>query len=158
MCADQPDNMESADPHDVESIDAIIRALYECISGPAGQPRDWARQRTLHLPGALLVPVTRVGDAETAEVMSVDEYERSRTPFFDANGFYETEIARRAEQYGSIVQVFSTYESRSSPDSLPFMRGVNAIQLIRERERWWIVSVAWQHETLGNAIPERYLP
>src|ERR1043165_802152 len=31
-----------ANAADVSSVDAIIAALYDTISGPAGKPRDWA--------------------------------------------------------------------------------------------------------------------
>ncbi|HUQ82696.1 MAG TPA: hypothetical protein VM076_16215, partial [Gemmatimonadaceae bacterium] len=36
-----------ANPADVKSIDAILTALYDVISGPAGQPRNWDRFRSL---------------------------------------------------------------------------------------------------------------
>ena len=42
---------------DTVSIDAIIKALYESISGPAGAPRQWDRDRALYAPGALLIPM-----------------------------------------------------------------------------------------------------
>ena len=48
-----------ADPADVESIDAIITAAYDVISGPAGKKRDWDRERSLFIPGARLIPTTR---------------------------------------------------------------------------------------------------
>src|SRR5688572_25207292 len=41
-----------ADPADVASVDAILRALYDVISGPAGQRRNWDRMRFLFVPGA----------------------------------------------------------------------------------------------------------
>ncbi len=40
----------TAKPSDVESVDAILKALYDVISGPAGQKRDWDRFRSLFLP------------------------------------------------------------------------------------------------------------
>ena len=46
----------AAKPADVASPDAILAAVYEVISGPAGQARDWDRFRSLYLPGARLVP------------------------------------------------------------------------------------------------------
>jgi len=45
-----------ADPADVESIDAIVTAAYDGISGPAGKKRDWDRERSLYFPGARLIP------------------------------------------------------------------------------------------------------
>lgn len=46
----------SANSADVESIDAIITAVYGGISGPAGQQLDWEWERSLFIPGARLIP------------------------------------------------------------------------------------------------------
>jgi hypothetical protein len=48
---------------DVKSMDAIIAALYEVISGPAGQQRDWDRMRNLFVPGARSFPRSTVPTA-----------------------------------------------------------------------------------------------
>lgn len=78
-------------------------------------------------------------------------------PFFDQDAFYETELAHRSEQFGHIMHVFSTYESRRSPEAAPFSRGINSIQLYHDGTRWWIVSVLWDGERKDNPIPEKYL-
>ena len=54
-----------ARPQDVSSADAIVAAVYDVISGPAGQKRDWNRFASLFYPGARLVPsiVSRVHSA-----------------------------------------------------------------------------------------------
>ena len=74
-------------------------------------------------------------------------------------GFYETEIARRTEQFGRIAHVWSTYESRhDADDPAPFMRGINSFQLFNDGKRWWILSVYWQHESADAIrIPVKYL-
>ena len=51
----------SAKSDDVGSIDAIITAAYDGISGPAGQKRDWDRERSLYFPGARLIPTAKAG-------------------------------------------------------------------------------------------------
>ena len=147
---------------DVSSIDAIIDAAYDVISGPAGKPRDWKRERALVLPGARVVPTaSKAGDNEsklTPQLLDVEGYIARVEPFFREHGFYETEIARRTEQFGQIAQVWSTYESRHSPDDPePFMRGINSFQLFHDGARWWIVNIFWQHESAAHPIPERYL-
>ncbi len=122
---------------DVESIDAIITAAYDVISGPAGQKRDWDRERSLFIPGARLIPTTKAAGeinpnrAITPNVLDVDGFiERSRD-YLEQNGFFEREIARRTEQFGQIAHVWSTYESRHKEDDPePFMRGINSIQLL----------------------------
>jgi len=79
-------------------------------------------------------------------------------PLIEGKGFYETEIARRVEQFGQIAHVWSTYESRHDlGDPEPFMRGINSIQLFNDGKRWWIVSIYWQHESAGYPLPEKYL-
>ena len=151
-----------ANPADVESIDEIIRATYDVISGPAGTKRDWDRERSLFYPGARLVPTATVpgrNDADLAPlVLSVESYIARVEPLFAKDGFYEKEVARRVEQFGRIAHVWSTYESRHDPkDPEPFMRGINSIQLFNDGARWWILSLYWQHESAQNRLPEKYL-
>jgi len=152
----------SADPSDVESIEAIVAAAYDVISGPAGQKRDWKRERSLFISGARLIP-TAVdagrNDVDLApQVLDVDAYIARVESYFATTGFYEKEVARRVEQFGQIAHVWSTYESRHDPnDAKPFMRGINSIQLFNDGSRWWILSIYWQHESPQHAIPEEYL-
>jgi hypothetical protein len=149
-------------PAEFSTIDAIITAAYNVISGPAGKKRDWDRERSLFLPGARLIPTATVpgrNDVElTPLILDVDGYIERVEPIFAENGFYETEIARRTEQFGQIAHVWSTYESRHHPDDPePFMRGINSIQLFHDGSRWWIVNIYWQHESSENPLPEKYL-
>jgi hypothetical protein len=157
-------SVQTANPADVASIDAIITAAYDVISGPAGKKRDWDRQRSLFVPGARLIPTTKTaGETNkdgtlTPQVMDVDGFiERSRD-YLETNGFFEKEIARRIEQFGHIAHVWSTYESRHNEDDPePFMRGINSIQLLYDDRRWWIVTIYWQHESPEDPVPEKYL-
>lgn len=149
-------------PADVESIDAIIAATYDVISGPAGAKRDWDRERSLFFPGARLIPTATVpgrNDVDLAPfVLGVEAYIARVEPLFAKQGFYEKEVARRMEQFGQIAHVWSTYESRRDPsDAEPFMRGVNSIQLFNDGRRWWILSIYWQHESPRERLPEKYL-
>jgi integrase len=69
----------------------------------------------------------------------VEDYISSSGPFLEKNGFFETEIGRKTEQYGNIVHVFSTYESkRTLKDEKPCMRGINSFQLWYDGKRWWV--------------------
>ena len=152
---------QPADLRDVESIDAIIAAAYDVISGPAGQKRDWNRERSLFYPKARLVPTASVPGRNDVDlepqILDVESYIARAEPLLKA-GFYETEIARRTEQFGRIAHVWSTYESRHDPnDPEPFMRGINSFQLFDDGKRWWILSVYWQHESAEHEIPQEYL-
>ena len=148
-----------ADPNDVKSLDAIIHALYDVISGPAGQARDWNRMRSLFHPGARLVPTgKRPNDPQTgARVLTVEDYIERTTPFFAKEGFYESEASRNQEQFGNIAHVFSTYESRHIKGDPPFQRGINSIQLFFDGTRWWVITVMWDAETPQKPIPQKYL-
>jgi hypothetical protein len=149
-------------PADFSSIDAIINAAYDGISGPAGKKRDWDRERSLFLPGARLIPTAmEAGENRSGlgpQFLDVEGYIARVEPYFQENGFYEKEIARRTEQFGQIAHVWSTYESRHDPDDPePFMRGINSIQLFYDGSRWWIVNIYWQHESAENPLPAKYL-
>ena len=144
---------------DVATVDGIIGALYDVISGPAGKPRDWDRLHSLFAPEGKMAAVgARPGGVYGLRSMTVDDYIGRVTKPFAENGFYEKEAARSSETFGQIVHVFSTYESRHAPsDAKPFQRGINSIQLYHDGSRWWIVSLLWRAEDDKLALPERYL-
>lgn len=145
---------------DVQSLDAIIAALYDVISGPAGQPRDWDRFRSLFAPKARLMPTGRRPDGSgVLREWSPEEYIATAGAGLQANGFFERELARTVERYGDVLHVFSTYDSRrTASDARPFARGINSIQVHHDGARFWIVSVFWQGERPDLPIPARYLP
>ena len=156
------------DPADVESIDAIVTAAYDGISGPAGKKRDWDRERSLYFPSARLIPTARPvtsGEGQVTsenkiapQILDIEGFIARFEPFFKENGFYEKEIARRVEEFGQIAHVWSIYESRHNEDDPePFMRGINSIQRFNDGKRWWILNIYWQQESAENPIPEEYL-
>ncbi len=146
-------------PADARSIDAIVAALYEVISGDAGQARDWNRFRALAHPTARLMPTGRDAQGTTvARVFTPEEYIARSEPFMLEQGFHEREIARRTERFGAVAHVFSTYDARHSLSDLePFVRGINSIQLFHDGARWWIISIYWQAETSDTPLPAEYL-
>lgn len=149
----------TADPKDVASENAIIATLYDVISGPACQRRDWNRFRSLFAPGARLIPTVRSPNGPiTVRVQTPDEYATNAQRTLEENGFFEQEISRTGEMFGSITHAFSTYESRrKANDEKPFQRGINSIQLLNDGTRWWIVTVYWQGERPDSPIPEQFL-
>jgi len=157
-------NAPEAKAADAASIDGIIAAVYDSISGPADQKRDWSRLRSLFISGARLIPTAKNAGEVNAhgkiapQVMDIDGFIARIGVHVEKNGFFEREIARRTEQFGHIAHAWSTYESRQrADDPEPFMRGVNSIQLFYDGSRWWIVSIYWQHESTEHPIPAKYL-
>src|SRR5688572_27263017 len=148
----------AADPRDVATMDAVVAALYDVISGPAGQKRNWDRFRSLFVPGARLIPTGRRPTGEVvSRVRTPEEYIQGGAQL-EQNGFFEKEVSRRIEKFGNIAHIFSTYEARrKAEDEKPFMRGINSIQLMNDGKRWWIVTVFWQAEDPTTQLPAEYL-
>jgi len=148
----------AANPADVATMESIIAALYDVISGPPGK-RDWDRFRSLFIPGARLIPtgVRQTGEVGS-RVLTPDDYIQRSAPFLEKEGFFEREVSHRVEKFANIAHIFSTYESRhGKDDAKPFMRGINSIQLMNDGKRWWIVTVFWQGEDPKNPLPAEYL-
>lgn len=151
----EPDSTPApaADPADVESIDAIIAALYDVISGPAGE-RDWDRFRSLFAPRATLSPmVPRPDGSIPVRVITPEEYVQFGGNYFRDNAFYEVEAGRELERFGNVANAMSLYESRNAPDEEPFTRGVNSITLIHDGARWYVLSIAWDEVREGLPAP-----
>lgn len=147
-----------ANPADVNSADAIIKAVYDVISGPAGKERDWDRMKSLFIPGARLIATgRRQAGGYGSRVMTVDDYVLSSGPYLIKEGFFENEIARKTESFGQILHAFSTYEARHKPGEKPFARGINSIQLMNDGARWWVVTIFWQAEDEKTPLPAKYL-
>lgn len=150
---------------DVRSPEAILDAVYDVISGAKGQQRDWNRMRSLFLPDARLIPTISV--AATADkpahvdaiMLTIDGYIARSSGRMTSTGFFEHSIHNEVEQFGNIVQVWSTYESRhNADDTKPFARGINSFQLLNDGKRYWIVNIFWDAETPDHPIPQKYLP
>lgn len=131
-------------PSDVATLDAILHAFYETVSGAAGQPRDWDRFRSLILPGGRLMPVISIpGEKAGVRFLSTEDFIHRVEPIFAVEDFWERETSRQTEAAGHFAHVLSFYESLRSPDGPPFERSVNSIQLLNDGLRWWIVNVMW---------------
>jgi hypothetical protein len=155
-----PAAVPEANPADVASMDAIIKSVYDVISGDAGVKRNWDRFRTLFYPGARMIPTGKNPNTGKASGRddAPEDYIKSSGPYLEEKGFHEREIGRRVEQFGNIAHVFSTYESKNKlSDAKPFMRGINSIQLLNDGKRWWVLTIAWSQETAESPIPEKYL-
>lgn len=149
---------QEAKTEDVQSADAIIAALYDVISGPAGEKRDWDRMKSLFIPEGRLMPTGKGANGVGYRTWTVQEYIDQAGANLEKNGFFEVEISRKTEAYGTISHVFSTYESRNTlADEKPFARGINSIQLLNGGDRWWIVSVFWMGESEEFKLPKKYL-
>ena len=151
---------------DVDTVEHLVAALYDVISGPQSKPRDWDRFRSLFLPDGRLgvirpdAPATAKEPARKSDAvfLTPDMYVERDDPYFKTQGFFERSIANRVEEFGNLVHVWSTYESRhAADDAKPFTRGINSIQIIHAQGRYWVASIMWDDERPGLTLPEKYL-
>lgn len=145
-----------ADAADVATIDGIMKAFYETISGGKGVARQWSRDRTLYMPHARFVSMNEQDGKIGVGVLSHQQYVNSTNAFLVRDGFVEREINRVVRRFGNIAHIFSTYEYTT--ESKQRGRGVNSIQLYWDGIRWWISAVSWDEERPNNPIPKEYLP
>ncbi len=143
---------------DVNTIEGIVKASYETISGGAGVPRDWGRDRTLFDPESRSVAVTvdaKTG-AITAKAKTEQEFADADDAWMVKNGFTEREIKHEIKRYGNVATVLSSYEGKTAEGKV-IARGVNIFQLYFDGKRWWILSMVWDEERPGNPIPAELL-
>jgi hypothetical protein len=147
---------------DVESIDAIINALYTVISGPAG-PKDWDRERYIMHPVARMMRGLPSGDltgdrpTPGLRVFTGEQFIEYASPRLLTEDFYEYETGREEFRFDRWAHVISAYASTREMGQPPFARGINGIQLWFDGGRWWVMSVIWDWETGENPIPARLL-
>jgi hypothetical protein len=153
-----PEGATPADPADVASVDAIVSAYYDTISGGKGETRDWGRFLSLFSPDARFITVRAMDGQIIPFTLKPQQFVQANASYFESGGYFEKDVNRVVERYGSVAHVFSTYETRRSLEEPPYSRGINSMQLLNAGERWWIVTIMWDYERSDNPIPEQYLP
>lgn len=142
---------------DVATVDATIATLYEVISGDPGAPRDWDRFRNLFKPETRLMPTRKSKEGElTLSALTPEDYVQLFTTRI-STGFFERELHRVTEQYGTITHVFSTYETKEKKDGPVTNRGINSIQLFNDGKRFYVINIFWCAESMGFQLPDKYL-
>ncbi|NNM31927.1 MAG: hypothetical protein HKO53_02625 [Gemmatimonadetes bacterium] len=138
---------DGVQPADVATVDGIIRAYYEVVSGAAREVPDIARDRSLHHPDAW-VAIAGVDESGTprVNVMTLDGFYGDGGP--RAEPFYEWETDRAVQRSGNMLHVWSSYASSRTPGGEPFDTGVNSITLFHDGDRWWIMG--WMFDSTAN--------
>ena len=140
-------------PADVTTLDGLMRAYYEVVSGGPGVPREVARDLSLHHPDAAIFIHKRNEKKERELVrVSVKEYHANAKASLEA-GFFERETKRETKTFGHSVHVWSTYETRKTPDGPVTARGINNIILSFDGKRYWILAETWDDESKANPLP-----
>ncbi len=140
---------------DIETLDGIIKAYYDVISGPAGQVRNWERDLSLHHPGAFIA-VTGMNKNNKPYIITQNLSEYHKSFGVPKDGFWEYEISRKTQKFGNITHVWSTYITKNEKEGPVTERGINSIQLYNDGTRWWILSWMFDRERTNNQIPKKY--
>lgn len=140
-------------PADVSTLDGLMLAYYEVVSGGPGVPRDVARDLSLHHPDAAIF-IDKRNEKKARELVrvSVKEYHANAKVNLEA-GFFERETKRETKSFGHSVHVWSTYETRRTPDGPVTARGINNIILSYDGKRYWILAETWDDESKANPLP-----
>jgi hypothetical protein len=136
------------DKADLAAIDQTIHAVYDVISGPPGQKRDFDRMRSLFAPGATLKAIGPKG----LRGGSLEDYIKRNAEILEKEGFTERELGRRVELWGGLATAWSAYDGRTANGSF-HERGINSIQLAKVDGKWLVASILWQEETPDNPLP-----
>jgi low affinity Fe/Cu permease len=138
---------------DVKSVDTIIKAYYDVVSGSSSDPWEFERDTYIHSKNAHIIFLDEKGKAElvTLESLQIDSRLSER------KDLYEKELKRKVSQFGNIVQVWSAYEVRNEPETTTNNRGLVSIQLHYEQGRWWIDSWTNQMESDKNSLVTTFL-
>jgi hypothetical protein len=133
----------------------VVLRLYDLISGPAEQERNWEAVQDLFHPEAVLRSELTLPDGtHQSGRWTPAEFAAAGAEEYRKDGFWEREVARRVEEYGNVAHVWSTYEARvGSLDAPPAIRGINSVQLLRKGGRWWITGLVFQVESGAGDIP-----
>lgn len=139
---------------DIATLDGIINAYYDVISGPAGEARNWERDKSLHHPDAL-ISVTGKDKNNKPFIITQSLAEYHKSFGVPKEGFWEYEIKREVQQFGNITHVWTTYETSTEKNGPVTERGINSIQLYYDGNRWWILSWMFDSERADNPIPKK---
>lgn len=140
----------TANMEDVATIDGVMKAYYEGVSGHPGK-RDGERILSLFIPNGKIKIATDV-DVPTHQL--AEEYLRTESFLEISTDFFEREISRDTLQFGDMAQVMSTYGISNAMENTNYTaRGVTVFQLIFHNDRWWILSTMWQRESDDFPIP-----
>jgi hypothetical protein len=137
---------------DLAGIDQAIRGVYEVISGPPGQKRDFDKMRSMFAPGATLKAIGPKG----LRGGSLEDYISRNSAVLEKEGFTERELGRRIEVWGGLATAWSAYDGRTANGSF-HERGINSFQLVKVDGKWLVASILWQEETPDNPLPANLL-
>jgi len=150
-----------ADPADVASVDSLVQAYYQSLSGEPGDRRSHKKRYASLFAKWAYVVTPSLATADGKNVPNgrrIDDW-MTRYPDHREKPFYEWEVARRLETFGHMAHVYSTYEIRDrKTDEKPVSHGLTSFDLALIDGRWWIVGLQWSGLDATKPLPPEYAP
>ena len=135
---------------DDPAIAQLLQRLYAVISFEEGDEPDWRGLQEVFSQHARITRITPEG-ADYMDTVAFLAMTRNMVELGAYTSFYEFELERRVECSGDVAQVWSRYETRRNKDARePLGRGINSIQLIRDRDAWRVLGLLWDETTSTN--------
>jgi hypothetical protein len=149
-----------ARPADVATLDGIMKAYYEVVSGPAGEPRQWDRDHTLYIPEIRFVVISEDANGKTSShSMTHQEFADETTTALGNNAFYEHEVHRITHRFGNVAHILSTSEHGASPNGPATEHSIDSVELFWDGHRWWITNAnIWPGDIPSRPLTKEFLP
>lgn len=142
----------------LSTLDGVMKAYYDVVTVKKGGKISFERDSLQHLPNVKVGWVTHTPNGSTGfKLATLKEYHQHADASLEREGFYEHEISRKVEHFGGIYHVWSTYESRNSPNGKVIARGINSVELYFDGKRFWILGWFFDGESKANPLPAKYL-
>lgn len=130
---------------DTDDIHAAVLNVYELISGPVGEARDWDAFREAFLPMATFTVSLKAQDGTPRALqLTVDDYIERSGPMLMEMGFSEEETQVKILQLGEIATVMSAYHGIRSDTGETVVAGVNTFIVVKVEDAWKVASISWR--------------
>lgn len=140
--------MTEAMKDEFAAIRAVIARQFDSIGWTAERPADWATFADDFLPEATLFPAARPIAAKSIDAF-IDRMKNVATS--ELQSLEETVLGTRIQVFGNVaiaMVVCGMSENGSEPK-----RGVEAILLVKNQDRWRIAAQAWDMEAPEKMVP-----
>jgi hypothetical protein len=135
-----------------ELLSHTLQSMYRVISFAEGDEPDWDGMKQVFAPNARLTRIT----PDRVEHFDLASFQLMAQEMLDLGiytGFYEHEVARRAEIFGSLAHVLSIYETKRDAMAAGYL-GRGLISLLTRACTWrpsycgmyqftWFATAAW---------------
>jgi hypothetical protein len=138
------------------TLDELVKAIDNAVSGPANQDRTCFR--ALFTQDARLIPIRIAADGTaTPRILTVQDWIDAVAKRGSA-ALSEHQIKVRTESWAQLAHLWSTYTTTDTPTGKQLDRGINSIQAVYDGKQWRVIEIVWQAETPAEPVPEKYLP